>query len=114
MAVATRPPVSRERGRSVLRSRSWAACCERAAARDRVTVLIVAAEPMRAALVDRARRDNLEVLAPVTPLDTVQALENHRARIACAIVTSDLPWGGALHQLLSHEYPELERVAFVA
>jgi hypothetical protein len=73
-------------------------------------VLVLANEPLRDTLGDLVRARGYEVRASATPLETVQLLELLKDRLRCAIISSQLPWGSGVWELLVDEYPEIEPV----
>jgi hypothetical protein len=104
---------ARRSNASASRGLGWFPRFELGARGERDAVLVVAREPLLAAIVEHARLAHLECYTPATRLDAIRTLEKHGNRIAYAIVTSDPPWGFELRQLLAHDYPAIERIALV-
>lgn len=112
MAAATFPPHSSQ-STTVLRCGGSTCRVELRVDGPRDVALIIASEPLRSALVARARAGQVEVFAPVAPLDAIQFLETHRDRIAYAIIAAD-KWGPEFPQFVADEYPEIHPITLVA
>ncbi|HEU4734733.1 MAG TPA: hypothetical protein VFT22_42875 [Kofleriaceae bacterium] len=77
-------------------------------------VLVLANEPLRNMLGDLVRANGYEVQESTTPLETVQVIERLKHRLRCAIISSQLPWGPGVWELLVDEYPDIEPVVVEA
>ncbi|HET7504121.1 MAG TPA: hypothetical protein VFK02_24035 [Kofleriaceae bacterium] len=77
---------------------------------DGDVVLVLANEPLRKMLGEVVRAHGYDVQASATPLETVQLLERLKDRLRCAIISSQLPWGPSVCELLIDEYPDIEPV----
>jgi hypothetical protein len=73
-------------------------------------VLVLVGEPLRDMIVDLVRANGYEVRASTTPLDTIQLLEHLKDQLRCAIISSQLPWGPGVCELLVDEYPDVEPI----
>ena len=77
-------------------------------------VLVLAGEPLRDMIVELVRANGYEVRASTTPLETIVLLERLKDQLRCAIISSRLPWGSEMWELLVDEYPEVEPIVLEA
>ncbi|MBV8761112.1 MAG: hypothetical protein JO257_27700 [Deltaproteobacteria bacterium] len=88
----------------------WIASLPTKLAERRDIMLIVADEPVCGMLLELAHINGFDAFACETPLDVIDTLIEIHDRIACAVVSSQTPWGAGLGDFLADEYPTIQRV----
>lgn len=76
-------------------------------------VLLIAAPPLRERISELAQSHHFNVHTPETGLAAIQTLERHGHQIACAVISSDPPWGLGLRRLIADEHPGIEIITLV-
>lgn len=76
----------------------------------RACVLVIAEPSLREALARAVRTNGYDVLACQTPLEAIQLLERHGTSIEYAVLSPASPQALELHELLTEEYPAIQRL----
>lgn len=89
----------------------WIAALERCGRR---IALVIADDPLAAALGELYRAYGYDVIVAETPLDAIQTLVSGGDEVGAVCLSLETTWAGELRELLADEFPEIDRIVLVS